>query len=84
MTETTPGKRPFPFRIFSLEGLFGAFALFSLSAGLWRGEIMPIFWGVTILTGLTILLTVRRRDWKKHWAEMDRLSDSRRETDRTP
>jgi hypothetical protein len=58
-------------RILSLEGALAAFGLYSLGSGLWHGTLLPIFWGVTIIAGLGILLLVRRRDWSKHWAAMD-------------
>ncbi len=38
--------------IFSLEGAMAAFGLYSLGSGLWHGDLMPVFWGVTILVGL--------------------------------
>lgn len=84
MTDTTSGKRPAPLRLFSMEGLFGAFALFSLATGLWRGEPTQIFWGLIILAGLIILIAVRRRDWKQHWSEMEKQADRRRDTDHRP
>lgn len=60
-----------PFRIWSMEGGLGAFGLYSLISGVLRSEILSIFWGGTILCGLGILYVVRRRDWAKHWEEMD-------------
>lgn len=68
-----PQKQPaVPFRILSMEGLFGAFGLFSLATGLWNGDLMPAFWGTVILAGLALLAVVRRRDWQKHWDAMAR------------
>ena len=58
-------------RIISLEGALAGFGLYSLGAGLWQGEVIPIFWGATILVGLTILLAVRRRDWQQHWQSLE-------------
>jgi low temperature requirement protein LtrA len=72
MTEPHPPHQPRRWRIFSLEGALAAFGLFSLGSGLWQGELMPAFWGVTILTGLVILVAVRRRDWQKHWQELEK------------
>ena len=60
-------KRPLLGRILSMEGAMAAFGLYSLGSGLWHGEPMPIFWGVTILVGLVVLMAVRRRDWQRHW-----------------
>jgi len=63
-------SKPLMARLFSLEGLLAAFGLFSLNSGLWRGELLSIFWGTMILTGLVILIAVRRRDWQQHWREL--------------
>ncbi len=71
MTTSNQSKRSLPARIISLEGAMGAFGLYSLGTGLYYGEILWTFWGVMILTGLTLLVLVRRRDWKKHWEAMD-------------
>ena len=71
MAESQPQRRPRRWRILSLEGALAAFGLFSLGSGLWQGELMPAFWGVTVLTGLVILVAVRRRDWQKHWQDVE-------------
>ena len=83
MPDTPPDRRPAPFRIFSMEGLFGAFALFSLTAGIWRGEAMPIFWGVIILAGLAALAAVRRRNWQEHWQALEDERRQRSSADKT-
>jgi hypothetical protein len=78
MAESQSSHQPRRWRIFSLEGALAAFGLFSLGSGLWQGELMPAFWGVTVLTGLVILVAVRRRDWQKHWQDVEkRRGDSR-------
>ena len=64
-------KRPLLARIISLEGAMAAFGLYSLVTGLMDGQDLQIFWGVMILAGLGILIAVRRRDWQKHWQEME-------------
>ena len=64
-------RRPLLARIISLEGAMAAFGLYSLATGLMDGQELQIFWGVMILAGLCILTAVRRRDWKKHWEEME-------------
>lgn len=84
MSDTPTERRPAPFRIFSMEGLFGAFALFSLTAGIWRGEAMPIFWGVTILAGLAVLAAVRRRNWQEHWQALEEERRQRSSDNKTP
>ena len=71
MNEPQPPHQPRRWRIFSLEGALAAFGVFSLGSGLWQGELIPIFWGVTILTGLLVLLAMRRRDWKHHWETLE-------------
>lgn len=67
MTVTEKPQRPLLSRIISMEGAIAAFGLYSLGSGLWQGELVPIFWGATILAGLVVLAAVRRRDWQKHW-----------------
>ena len=64
-------KRPLLARIISLEGAMAAFGLYSLVTGLLDGQDLQIFWGVIILAGIGILIVVRRRDWQKHWEEME-------------
>jgi hypothetical protein len=54
-----------------MEGAMAAFGIYSLVSGLREGTELQIFWGVMILTGLGLLMLVRRRDWKKHWEEME-------------
>ncbi len=71
MTTTDQTGRPLLARIFSLEGAMAAFGLYSLGSGLQSDEPLWIFWGVMILVGLGVLMLVRRRDWKQHWAELE-------------
>jgi len=71
MTNTYQRRRTPLSRIFSLEGAMAAFGLYSLGAGLWYGEAIWIFWGGIILAGLGLLTLVRRRDWQKHWEELE-------------
>ena len=70
-------KRPLLARIVSLEGAMATFGLYSLVTGLMDGEGLQIFWGVMILAGLGILIVVRRRDWQKHWEEMESVWNKR-------
>ena len=72
MAEPQPPHHPRRWRILSLEGALAAFGLFALGSGLWQGELMPAFWGMTVLTGLVILVVVRRRDWQKHWQDVEK------------
>lgn len=59
------------FRIFSLEGGILAFSLFALGNGVARGDLLSIFWGGICGMGLVVLFMVRRKDWAKHWEEME-------------
>ncbi|HIJ81299.1 MAG TPA: hypothetical protein HPP76_06295 [Desulfuromonadales bacterium] len=59
-------------KIFSMETLILLAGCFLL----WYGftddtEGMGIFWGVTILIGYVLLKMVRKKDWAKHFAEME-------------
>ena len=70
-------KRPLMARIISLEGAMAAFGLYSLVTGLMDGQELQVFWGVMILAGLCLLIAVRRRDWQKHWEEMESVWSKR-------
>lgn len=84
MTTTSDPRRPILARLLSMEGLFGAFGLYSLGTGLWRGEAMPLFWGATILLGLGVLAAVRRRDWQRHWHDLEAQRQTPPGSDRNP
>jgi hypothetical protein len=60
-------------RLFSMEALLLLMGLFSLISGIRTGELTQIFWGVLIISGAIILHFVRKKDWKKHWEEQERL-----------
>ena len=60
-------------RLFSMEALLLLMGLLSLGSGLYTGEPMQLFWGGTIIVGAVALHFVRKRDWKKHWEEEERL-----------
>ena len=77
MNATEHSKRPLLARIISLEGAMAAFGIYSLFTGLRDGQELHIFWGAMILVGLCSLIAVRRRDWKKHWEEMEAISEAR-------
>lgn len=57
-------------RILSMEALLMLMGTISLVYGIIQGELMNIFWGVVIIPGVLILIRVRRKDWKKHWEEL--------------
>lgn len=60
-------------RLFSLEALLILMGLFSLGSGLQTGQPTQIFFGVMIVGGAVILHFVRKKDWKKHWEEQEKL-----------
>jgi hypothetical protein len=61
-------------RIFSLETLLGLIGLGLFGGGAFHGSVMGVFWGVVVLGGLVLLHLVRKKDWQKHWAEMEQRS----------
>lgn len=60
-------------RLFSLEALLILMGVFCLVSGIATGEMTQVFWGVMIIGGAFILHFVRKKDWKKHWEEQERL-----------
>lgn len=58
-------------RILSMEALLLLMGVLSLIYGIMRGEIMNIFWAVVIIPGVFLLIKVRKKDWKKHWEDME-------------
>lgn len=57
-----------------LEAGILAYALFALGNGFMRNDMMSLFWGGTIVVGLIALYFVRRKDWTKHWEDVERRS----------
>lgn len=60
-------------RLFSTEAFLILMGLVSLGYGIVNGTSINIFWGVMILGGSVVLHFVRKRDWKSHWEEQERL-----------
>jgi hypothetical protein len=58
-------------RILSIEMLLLVMGVASLIYGIVNGAVMNIFWGVVIVPGVFILIKVRKKDWTKHWQEME-------------
>ena len=58
-------------RILSMEMLLLMMGVASLIYGIINGAVMNIFWGVVIVPGVFILMKVRKKDWKKHWEDME-------------
>jgi len=58
-------------RILSIEMLLLVMGVASLIYGIVNDQIINIFWGVVIIPGVFILIKVRKKDWTKHWQEME-------------
>ena len=58
-------------RILSMEMLLLLMGVASLIYGIVNGATMNIFWGIVIIPGVFILMKVRKKDWTKHWEEME-------------
>jgi hypothetical protein len=58
-------------RLISMEALLILMGIVSLGYGIRNAQVMSIFWGVMILVGAVALYFVRKKDWKKHWEEME-------------
>ena len=66
-------------RLLSMEGLILVMGCLSLVVGIVEGKMISIFWGVLILCGFFVLIKVRKKDWKKHWEELEAEQKSRNE-----
>ena len=64
-------------RILSIEMLLLVMGVASLIYGIVNGQTMNIFWGIVIIPGVFILMKVRKKDWTKHWQEMEAEQRSR-------
>ena len=62
-------------RLFSMEALLLLMGLFSLGSGILHREATQVFCGVMIGGGAIALHFVRKKDWKKHWEEQERLKE---------
>ena len=58
-------------RILSMEAFLLVMGIASLTYGIVNDMTMNIFWGCVIIPGVFILHQVRKRDWAKHWQEME-------------
>lgn len=57
-----------------LEAGILAYALFALWHGFTQNNTTSLFWGGLIILGLVVLYFVRRKDWARHWEEVERKS----------
>jgi len=64
-------------RLFSMEALILVMGCLSLVYGFSEEKPLNIFWGVVILCGFFVLRMVRKKDWKKHWEEMEAEKNAR-------
>jgi hypothetical protein len=69
-------------RILSMEMLLLVMGVASLIYGITQGATMNIFWGIVIIPGVFILMKVRKKDWKKHWEDMEAEHRSRESRNR--
>jgi hypothetical protein len=58
-------------RILSLETMLLMMGVASLIYGIVKGVETSILWGIVIIPGVFILMKVRRKDWKKHWQDLE-------------
>jgi membrane protein YdbS with pleckstrin-like domain len=68
-------------RILSIEALLMAMGIASLVYGVINGVTISIFWGVVIVPGVFVLHKVRRKNWTKHWQELEtqqKMTEERR------
>lgn len=71
-------------RLLSMEALIFVMGCLSLVFGIVEGKSISIFWGVLILCGFVVLRIVRRKDWSKHWEEMEAEHKARNERKSRP
>jgi hypothetical protein len=60
--------------IFSMKVLLFLVGCLFLVSGYYRDEPAQYFWGFMIVAGSIAIHFVRKKDWKKHWEEQERLS----------
>lgn len=66
-------------KIFRKEVLIFAVGLIMLGSGFYTGEPMQYFWGGTIIIGAVALHFVRKKDWKQHWEDQERMKEAMEE-----
>jgi len=73
VTDNEKQKKSLGQQILSMETMIFLVGLFILGSGIYRGEPMQYFFGGMIISGSIALHFVRKKDWKKHWEEQERL-----------
>ncbi len=58
-------------RILSMEFFLLVMGVVSLVYGIINDASINIFWGILIILGVFVLHKVRKKDWTKHWQEME-------------
>ena len=58
-------------RILSMEALLLVMGIASLVYGTVNGIGVNIFFGLIIIPGVFVLAKVRKKDWKKHWEDLE-------------
>jgi uncharacterized membrane protein HdeD (DUF308 family) len=58
-------------RILSMEALLLLMGVVCLVYGIVNSDVMSIFFGIIIIPGVFVLAKVRKKDWTKHWEEME-------------
>lgn len=58
-------------RILSLEMMLLLMGIASLVYGIVNHVEVNIFFGVVIIPGVFILMKVRKKDWQKHWQDLE-------------
>ena len=58
-------------RILSIEAFLMLMGIASLVYGIVNNVTMNIFWAIVIIPGVFVLHKVRKKDWTKHWQEME-------------
>ncbi len=66
-------------KLLSMDALILVMGVASLIYGVMEQIAINIFWGCLIIAGFFILLKVRKKDWKKHWEEMEAEHTMRKE-----
>lgn len=66
-------------RILSMEALLFLMGCVSLIYGIVDRKMTSVFWGVLIICGVVVLIMVRKKDWKKHWEELEAEQKARNE-----
>jgi len=80
--DSEPQKKSLLGRLLSLETLLLLIGLVFLGSGSYTGERIQLFWGIMISVGSLILYFVRKKDWKKHWEDMEAEHRSRESRNR--